>query len=170
MKERMSVTRKAMTRQQEMQRLIRLYKEQTGETEVDMRKVAEFATNMGWPLPKPIDPLMLLAKQFRAAAREEMRYDKVTRKPYRAYHAIPVMQGAVQLHLWIDIDEAPRAPMLKSLVKRREQMVDDGLQATLDAEHWNRILPDEEPIILEMDLTLDIEWRKNIPEDDEEED
>lgn len=63
--------------------------------------------------------------------------------------------------LWIDIDEAMRTPMLKSLVLRREQMVDDGVQMTLDADHWNRTHPMEEPIQLPLDLTDDVEWRKN---------
>ena len=46
-------------------------------------------------------------------------------------------------------------------------MVDDGFQLTLDLDHWNRVHPDEEPIDLPMDLTLDIEWRKNTPDDDD---
>jgi hypothetical protein len=166
----MTVARKTITRKQEMQRLIRVYKDQTGESEVDMQKVAEFAVGLGWPLPKPISSLALLKKQFSAAAREEIRHDQVTRKPYRANHAIPIKQGPVQLYLWIDIDEAPRPQMLKSLVNRREQMVDDGLQLTLDEDHWNRIHPDEEPINLPMDLTMDIEWRRNTPQDGEETD
>jgi hypothetical protein len=126
MKECMTVARKTMTRNQEIQRIIRLYKEQTGEIEVDMHNVSEFAVRMGWPLPKPVDPLTMLTRQFSAAAREEIRHDKVTRRPYRANHAIPVRHGAVQLFLWIDIDEAPRMPLLKSAVYRREQMVGDG--------------------------------------------
>ncbi len=50
---------------------------------------------------------------------------------------------------------------------RREQMVSDGLQLTYDADHWNANNPDQKPIQLEMDFTLDIEWRKN-SEDDED--
>jgi hypothetical protein len=33
-------------------------------------------------------------------------------------------------------------------------------------DHWNSIHPDEEPIQIPMDLTLDIEWRKNAPDED----
>lgn len=84
------MARKTMTRKQEMQRLIRLYKEQTGEMEVDMHKVAEFLVARGWPLTKPIDPLVLLMRQLSTAAREEIRRDQVTRNPYRANHAVPV--------------------------------------------------------------------------------
>lgn len=153
------------TKHQEMQRLIRLYKDETGKTEINMRDVAKYAAAKGWPLPAPVDPLDRLAREFSQAAREEIRYDKITKRPYRANHAITITQGQDQLHLWIDIDEARRGPMVKSLVQRREQMVGDGLQLTLDAEHWNRIHSDEEPINLPMDLTDDIQWRKNAPEE-----
>jgi hypothetical protein len=153
------------TKHQKMQRLIHYYKDQTGKTEIDMKEVAKFAVAKGWPLPTPAKPLDLLAKEFSQAAREEMRYDKKTGKPYRANHALPIMQGEQQLHLWIDIDEAPRKPMLKSLILRREQMVNDGLQLSLDTDHWNSIHQDEEPINIPMDFTDDILWRKNAPEE-----
>jgi hypothetical protein len=157
-----------MGKRREMQRVIRAYKDETGEREVDMRNVVKWAAGKGWPLPTPPNPLDMLAKQFTEAAREEIRHDKETGRPYRANHAIATAHGATQLHLWIDIDEAPRAPMLKSLVNRREQMVGDGLQLTLDADHWNANNPAEKPIEIPMDLTLDIEWRKNAPDDEEE--
>ncbi len=156
-----------MSKRNEMQRFIRYYKDETGETEVDMHKVAQFAVSKGWSLPRPVSPMDVLAKQFTQAAREEIRRDAVTGQPYRANHAIPVTVGSgEQLHLWIDIDEAPRKSMLKSLINRREQMVGDGLQLTLDADHWNRINPRDEPIQIPMDFTDDIEWRKNTPDDD----
>ena len=144
------------TKHQEMQGIIRLYKSETGETEVDMHKVAEFATKMGVPLPKPSNPVDLLAAEFARAAREETKIDKTTGQPYRVNHAIPVGQTT----FWIDIDEAPREPMLKSLINQREQMVGDGLQLTLDADHWNSIHQNEEPIQLPLDFTEDIQWRK----------
>ena len=149
------------TKSQERQRFLRYYKDQTGKTEVNMHDLAKFAVSNGWKLPTPPDPLDILAREFAQAAREEMRHDPVTKRPYRANHAITISQGQDQLHLWIDIDEAKRGPMLKSLVQRREQMVGDGLQLTFDSEHWNRINPTEEPINLPMDLGPDIEWRIN---------
>jgi hypothetical protein len=36
---------------------------------------------------------------------------------------------------------------------------------TLDADHWNAINPNEEQIVMPMDLTDDILWRKNSPEE-----
>lgn len=122
------------TKHQEMQRFFRYYKEQTGKKEVDMKEVAKFAASNGWPLPDPIDPLDRLAKEFRDAAREEIKYDKKTGRPYRVNHAFLSAPGT-QMYLWIDIDEAPRKPMLKSLILRREQTVGDAYHLTLDADH-----------------------------------
>jgi hypothetical protein len=55
--------------------------------------------------------------------------------------------------------------MLKSAVNRREQMVSDGYNLTLDLDHWNRVNSDKEAIALPMDLTLDIEIRKAAEDD-----
>jgi hypothetical protein len=154
------------TKKHEMQRFIRFYKEQTGKKQVEMREVAKLAVLNGWPLPEPVDPYDRLTKQFTDAAREEIRYDKKTGKPYRANHAVPRHQsGGAHQYDWIDIDEAPRKPMMKSLVLRRDQMVGDAYHLTLDADHWNSIHSDEEPITLPLDFTDDVNWRKNGPEE-----
>ena len=148
------------TRNHEMQNIIRLYKAETGETEIDIHKVAEFALKQGWPLPKPVSAVDLLARQFADAARVEIKIDEKTKQPYRVNHAIPAIEGT-QGTLWIDIDQAPRKQMHKSLIMRRQQMVDDGLQLTLDADHWNNINPTEQPIIIPLDFTEDVEERKH---------
>jgi hypothetical protein len=57
--------------------------------------------------------------------------------------------------------------MLVSLVSRREQMVSDGLMLSYDEDHWNSQNPKEEPIQLPMDLTFDIELRRNAPDEEE---
>ena len=95
-----------MSRAKEMQRFLRYYKDITKKTEVDMKEVAKFAIKKGWKLPLPTDPIDRLAKEFSQAARDEIRYDQETSKPYRANHALPIFQGQEQYHLWIDIDEA----------------------------------------------------------------
>lgn len=156
------------TKKKEFQEIIRRYKQQTGKTEVDMKEVARFAVTLGLPLPKPKDPIDRLAEEFTKVARDEIRYDQKTGKPYRANHAITGGYGSQQYHLWIDIDEAPRKQMHKSLIMRREQMVGDGLQLTLDAMHWNNVNPNEEPITIPLDFTDDIEWKLNAPDDGKE--
>lgn len=155
-----------MSKRQERQRFIRHYKDETGEREIDMRKVAEFAKRMGWKMPTPPSDIDLLARQFTDAAHEERKYDTKTGRPYRVYHAIPA-SGQPSLFNYVDIDEANRRQMHMSSVNRREQMVSDGLNLTLDLDHWNSINPTEAPIALPMDLTLDIEIRKAADDEDE---
>lgn len=58
--------------------------------------------------------------------------------------------------------------MHKSAIQRREQVVGDVVQLYLDLEHWNRINPADEPIVMPTDYTDDINWRLNAPEEGEE--
>jgi len=152
---------------QEMQSIIKRYKEATGQASVDMHDVAKYAVSMGWPLPKPKTALERLAEQFSGAAREEIRRDEVTGKPYRANLAVTTWQGSQQTTLWTDIDEAPRNIAHRSFQQRREQMVGDAVQLTFDVMHWNRVNETEEPIRMEMDFNDDVQWRINGPSDDE---
>jgi hypothetical protein len=156
-------------RHQEMQAVIRQYRDTTGEADVDMKTVAQFAVSLGWPLAPPADPIELLAREFSRAAREEIKYDDVTGQPYRVNHVFqpPSSQGK----LWMDIDNASatREKMVKSLNVRREQMVGDGLQLSYDADHWNSVNHEQEPIQIQLDFTDDVEWRKNANLADEEE-
>lgn len=155
-----------LTKNVQMQRIIRQYKEKTGKTEVTMREVAQFAHEAGWPLPKPLDPLDLLAKSFSEAAREEVRHDAKTGRPYRVNHAITQSAPTgVQFTFWVDIDETNRKYMEKSATQRREQVVGDVYQLSLDLDHWNSAHPTEEPILLQTEFADDIEWRKNAPDD-----
>jgi hypothetical protein len=151
----------------EKQRIIRAWKDETGETAIDMHKVALWAVARGWPLPKPKSPIDILAKQFADAGREQIEHDPDNGNPFRVYHAVPVKIGEQTVFHWYDIREAPRKVMQKSLVMRREQMVSDGVQLTFDEMFWRKCHPGEEPIELPMDLSMDIEWRLNSPKDDD---
>lgn len=150
------------TQRYQLQKIIRQYKDETGEQEVDMKKVAAYAVKHGMPLPKPTSAIDMLAKKFSQAAREETRIDKETGRPYRANHALTSWHGSEQLTLWIDIDEASRNQIHRSLKQRREQMVGDAFQLTLDADHWNSAHKTEEPIYIPLDFSEDVEERKNI--------
>ena len=152
-----------MSKSKERQRIIRQYRDETGNRSVDMRQVAEWAVSKGWPMPKPADPIDLLAKEFASSAREETRHDKETGEPYRVNHMYVVTRGDEQLHLWVDIDEATREQMQASLTMRREQIVGDITQLTFDAEHWSRANPSQKPIQIEADFGLDVEIRRNTP-------
>lgn len=127
---------------------------------MDMHKVADYALAQGWRAPHPPTARDLLAGQFSDAAREEYRQDAKTGRSYRAYHAYPQQQGDGQLFLWVDIDEATRPQMHKSVTNRRDQIIGDVYQLTMDVEHWNRINPNEQPLLVVPDFADDIEERK----------
>lgn len=150
-----------------LQQMIKLYKLKTGQTELDPVEIAKFAIANGVELPAPDDPMKKLVKQISQAAREEMRTDRQTGRPYRAYHSLPIKQGQETLFVWVDIDDATRAQMLRSTNKRREQVVGDVVQLTFDLDHWAAANPDQEPITLETDFGLDVQWRKASDRDDE---
>jgi len=78
-----------VSKRQERQRFIRYNKEQTSESEINMNKVAEFAKTQGRAMPKPQSDIELLAKLFADDAQAERRYDDETKRPFRAYQAIP---------------------------------------------------------------------------------
>jgi hypothetical protein len=155
------------TKNQRLQNIIKLYRQRTGDDSVDMHQVAKFAAQMGYQLPKPKSGIDRLAEQLSAAAREEVRHDPVTGRPYRANLAVVQWTNGSQLTLWHDIDVAPRRIAHKAFVQRREQMVGDAVQLTLDVSHWNRVHADEEPIVMPLDFAEDVEWRLNAPDQDD---
>lgn len=152
-----------MSKRQEIQKLQRLYKEETGVKEVEAKAFARWAVLRGYPLPAPVDPIDRIAKEFSAALREETRTDPESGQEYRVNHMYTVTRDGEQLHLWVDIDEATRPQMHASLTMRREQIVGDITQLTFDAERWNRVNPDEASIEMASDFGLDIELRRNLP-------
>lgn len=153
-----------MSKIAERQRFIRYWKEVTGNTEVDMLEVAKFAIEKGWDAPAPISREERLAKQFKGAARQDIRRDRKTGRPYRGYHAVPkeTATGQQISFAFIDIDDPNTKPdrFRKACVLRREQTVDDMTQLRLDQIHWNDNRPSDQQVkILPGDLELDVEIR-----------
>jgi len=158
-----------MSKKKDMQRLIRHYKDETGEIQIDMKKVARFAKLKGWPMPVPKDPEEILARELSKAARDVTDHNKETGRPFRVYHSVPLKQGKQTTFVFVDINEAPRNMMVKSLNLRREQMVGDGLQLDYDKDHWNSLNPTEDQIQIELDLSFDVELRKHAADAEDEE-
>jgi hypothetical protein len=153
------------TKAQQMQNIMKMYRESTGKASIDMHEVAKYAVSKGWPLPKPKTALERLAEQFSSAAREEVRRDEVTGRPYRVNLAVTTWSGSEQLTLWTDIDVATRPVAHQSFKQRREQTVGDVLQLTFDVMHWNRVNEAAEPIVMPTDFTDDVNWRMNEPDE-----
>jgi hypothetical protein len=148
-----------MNQTKEIQRLFRLYKVETKIQFVDPRAYAQWLVDKGWELPIPPDPLDLLAKKAQDALREETRRDAKTGREYKVNLSFD--PGTGQGSFLIDVDEAERPVVLKCLVQRREQTAGDAYQIELIQEHWNNLHPDQEPIKLPHDYTMDVEIKKN---------
>lgn len=145
------------------QKFIRYWMDTTGETEIDMTAVAKLAIQMGWKAPPPVTEEDRLAQQFKEAARQDIRHDRKTGRPYRGYHAVPKYDTTGQLHFsYIDIDEPKTKPdsFRKACVMRREQSVGDVVQLRLDQLHWNDTRPaDQQVELLPADMEFDVELK-----------
>lgn len=152
-----------MSTTSERQRFIRYWMDKTGSAEVDMHEVAKMALEMGWKAPPPITEEDRLARLFKNAARQDVRYDTDTGRPYRGYHAVPVPATSGQLSFfYVDIDNPDTKPesFRKACVMRREQSIGDQVQLRLDQIHWNDQRPPEQQVeILPADMEFDIELR-----------
>lgn len=163
------------SRDQIIQSLARMYREETDSSDIDLARFADYLIAQGVRPPPIPTGRELMAKAAKRALKQEIRRDSTTGNPYHGWHAVPQGkdQATGQLSFtYVDIDDAPREPMQKALVLRVGMMVDDGVQVTFDAQHWNSINPTEEPINVEemMDLRDPVQWRinANAPDDDGE--
>lgn len=156
------------TIKEQRQAIIRRYREETGIQAVDMHEVAKYAIKLGMQPPKPKTPEALLAEQLSAAAREETGIDEVTGRPYRKNMAITTRNGKDQMTLWTELDVAPRNIAQKGLMQRREQMVGDAVSLADDADRWNRLHKEEEPIQIPLDFEFDVMLRRNAPQDEDQ--
>ncbi len=159
-----------MKKSDEMLAYMRHYKREQGISELSMIELANAAAQQGWPVPAPVSGIERLAKQFSQWAREEVRYDKKTKRPYRANLAFTQKLGdGKQASFWVETDEATRGQMEAAVSKYREQMIGEAVMGTDTVEHWNRINPAEEPLQFSLDFRDETEWRRNIPVEEEEE-
>ena len=153
-----------MTRNEQLQGLIQLYKAEAGVKAFDVDKIADWAIARGVSMPRPKSARDLFAAQLSDAARAEYRVDPKTGLSYRANHALRGRSNdGRQYTLWVDIEDATRPQMLYSLSSRRQQMVGDAVHLKIDELVWNDKHSTEAPIQLVMDFTDDVEERLNSP-------
>jgi hypothetical protein len=152
-----------MSKVADRQRFIRHWMDITGKSEIDMKAVVKMAIKMGWKAPPPITEEDRLEQQFKDAARQDIRHDRKTGRPYRGYHAVPKYSDDGQLSFsYVDIDEPNTKPesFRKACVMRREQTVDDAVQLRLDQLHWNSQRPPSQQVeLLTAEMEFDIELR-----------
>ena len=144
----------------ELQRWCREFREREGR-DLSSHEIAEMLERIGWPMPKPKDPIDILAKQVSEAESEETVFDEVLGESVNRNICYPVESDGKQPPLWTELDTATRSKVEKNKTLRRDQMVGDAFQSTLILMRWNRLHPNEEPVQIELDLGLDVEWKLN---------
>lgn len=146
----------------EIQRWKRVFQEREGR-DLTAHEIAEMLKAIGWPMPKPKDPIDVLAKQVSEALSEETVFDEVLGEPVSVNICYPVEPGSKSDgkpdYRWTGLDEAPRDKGEMNKTLRRDNMVGDAYKSTLILMRWNRMHPKEEPVQLDLDLGPDVEWR-----------
>lgn len=146
------------------EKLILLYKLQTGITDPSMPDVAEWAELQNYKrMPKAKTPRELLAKRLSRSARQQMREDTETGFFGRANLAYQVVESGEAKVRWFDpkAPTATREKFAKARTLRREQMVGDGFQYAVDDLLWNRDHPNDPQFVLDLNITEDVMWRMN---------
>jgi hypothetical protein len=106
------------------------------------------------------DPLDILADQMAQALREEYKTDEQGRR-YRVNHAVRITRGGVQYTFWGMMGYASHDHMEKAFAQRREQIIGDNLQLTIDVDVYNDMNIGKRPAIqLILDYTEDVAERQ----------
>lgn len=87
--------------------------------------------------------------------REEYVTDKKGRR-VRVKHPATVNVHGEQMVLWDDMRTAPRDHMRMSFQQRRQQIVGDCRQLKVDVDSYNDLNPDNQPIQMVFDFTMDL--------------
>ncbi len=138
-----------------LQKIWKQFEEEGNTVPVTALEVANWAIRRGLWKARPEDIAKRCAEDLARAAREEYRTDKYGRR-YRVRHSAMVKEGGVQLHLWADIDKAPRKHMVSAFSQRRRQIVGDCHQLKVDVDHYNNINSNGLPIQMVFDFTEDL--------------
>lgn len=145
----------------EFEFIVEKFKLETGKEEWTNLELAEYAISKhGYSPPQPKKPEELLARKFSSLARQSTQIDKITGIPYRTYQAVKdPYDSKGQGLLWVETDKADREKMIGSKTLRRNQVIGDLFQLNADVEHWNRINPDKEKIVVDNNFEPDVQER-----------
>ena len=123
------------------------------------RDAIKWGVEQGMMVVPEIDPYDKLAEDMSRALREEYATDAVGRR-YRKNHAVRVTKSGVQHTMWAMLETAPRQHMQKAFIQRREQIVGDCMQLSVDVEVYNDRNKEQPPIPMLFDFRDDLAERK----------
>ena len=119
------------------------------------KDIASWAISLGlWEMPDEAI-VRKCAEDISRAMREEYFTD-VRGRRVRRKHPVTLTQNGQQLTLWDDMRTAPRKHMQLAFQQRRQQIVGDCRQLSIDVTSYNELNSAEEPIQLVFDFTRDL--------------
>mgnify|MGYP003382407633 CR=1 FL=1 len=143
------------TYKQQMKKIVEAYRLADQPWPASAKAIAEWAIRSGlWELP-PEAVRKRCAEDIASAMREEYTTDRKGRR-VRLLHPAPLLGSPEHTIIWDDIRSAPRSHMELSFQHRRVGIVGDCRQFKIDADSYNDSHPDEEPIQIVFDFTMDL--------------
>lgn len=144
---------------EQLQRVWRAYEKEHGYVPATARDAVKWGVEQRLMVLPDIDPYDRLSEDMAKALREEYGTDELGRR-YRKNHAVRVNKAGVQLTIWAILGSAPREHMQKAFIQRREQVVGDCVQLSVDVDVYNDMNKDKPPIQMLFDFRDDIEERR----------
>ena len=141
---------------EQLQRIVRSYRENGQPWPASSRAIAAWAISQNLWRPQPAALISQCAVQISRALREEYITDPQGRR-VRTKHSARVEEGGEQLVLWDDIRTASRRHMRIAFQQRRQQIVGDCYQLKMDADSFNENRSPLHPIQISFDFTRDLE-------------
>ena len=134
-------TKSYLTKTEQIQRLVKEYREQGNEWPTDRRHIAAWIIRQGYWKPDDTSQIDMLAPDVSRALRSEYMTDpqgRKIRKKHAAKFTHRLKSGKiVQQTLWADIEEASADHMQLSFQQRRMQILGDCHQMKNDVDSYN---------------------------------
>lgn len=139
----------------QLQEIVATYRDCGQAWPATTNQIAAWAYRMKFWQPQPSRVIGQLAEQLARAMREEYIVDAHGRE-VRTKHAARTERDGVQGTFWADIRTATRDHMEIALQQRRQQIVGDCRQLSVDATFYNEHHNPGSPIQLVFDFTEDL--------------
>lgn len=121
---------------------------------------------------RPQDVKQLIRKQVTQVLRQARRYDLEGGFHYRSKQSVMLLEGGIAIMHYFDTDAGGSPTLRQRAVRQRREAIANGVYlAVCDAEHMNRVFPDEPKLQFVMDFAEDVaEKRAADKANDEDED
>jgi len=110
---------------------------ETGATEIDMRKVAQWGISNNRFEPEPYDPVKAYARRLARSARVEHYTDPQGREVRKKHCYIIIDASGQRCWRWVDITTAIPDNMQRAFQQRRHSALGDVVQLNKDIQSYN---------------------------------